>query len=206
MFQCPYSNYCSLLYRETQSISYLRVFHGSPNTPTVDVYINNKLVSSRLSYMGFSTYLRTTPGKYNIKVFPANKMDNAVMNTNITVPERAIITDAIIGNLPNISLLPILEPVFSRIPSKVYIRFAHLSPNAPNVDIIVQGKEKIFTNVGFKEVTKYITLNAGTYIFDVNISKTDKRILHVPNINLLPNKIYTIYAVGLVGQTPLFKS
>ena len=202
MFQCPYANYCSFLYRKTQSSSYLRVFHGAPNTPAVDVFINNKLVANKLSYMGFSTYLKTTPGKYNIKIFPANKKDNAIINTNITVPERAIMTNAVIGNFPNISLLPILEPVFSKIPNKVYVRFAQLSPNAPNVNITVQGKEKIFTNVEFKEVTKYITLNAGTYIFDVNISKTDKRVLHVPNIVLLPNRIYTIYAVGLAGQTP----
>lgn len=202
MFQCPYANYPSFLYRENQNSSYLRLFHASPNAPAVDVYINNKLVASRLPYMGFSAYLKIIPGKCNIKVFPANKKDNAVINTIITIPERTIITDAVIGNLPNVSLFPILEPVFSRIPNKVYVRFAHFSPNTPNVDITVTGERKIFTNVAYKEVTKYIILNAGTYILDVNISKTDKKVLHVPNINLLPNRIYTIYAIGLAGQTP----
>jgi len=202
MLQCPYSNYCSSLYRENKNSSYLRFFHASPNSPAVDIYLNNKLVVRRLPYKGFSTYLKTDPGRYNIKVFPANKRDYTVINTNITVPERVIMTNAIIGSLPNISLFPISEPVFPRTQSKVYIRFIHLSQNAPKVDVIVPGKGKIFSNVGFKEKTDYITLNAGNYIFDVNISGTDKRVLHVPNIKLFPNKIYTIYAVGLVGSSP----
>jgi len=202
MLQCPYANYCSSLYRENQNSSFIRIFHASPKAPEVDIYINDKLIVSRLPYKGFSSYLKIAPGRYNIKIFPASKRDNAVLNTNITVPEKVIMTNAIIGNLPKISLFPILEPVFSRTPSKAYLRFVHLSSNAPKVDISIPHKGKIFTDVGFKEITDYIPLNAGTYIFDINISGTNKRVLHVPNIRLFPNRIYTIYAVGLVGQDP----
>lgn len=202
MFQCPYSNYFDSLYRENKNSSYIRIFHASPNAPAVDVYLNDTLVIRTLSYKGFSNYLKTTPGIYNIKVFPANTKVTPVINTNITVAERVIMTIAVIGRLPNISLLPILEPVFTKNPSKAYVRFVHLSPNAPKVDVTVPGMGKIFTNVGYKEITNYTALNAGTYVFNINVSGTDNRVLHVPNIRLLPNKIYTIYAVGLVGETP----
>lgn len=202
MIECPYSSYVNSLYRENNNSSYIRIFHASPNSPAVDVYVNDTLVIRGLSYRGFSTYLKTIPGTYNVKVYPANKRDNAVIDTNITVPERVIITYAAIGVLPSISLLPISEPVFTRDPRKAYVRFVHLSPNAPKVDIVVPGAGKIFTDVGYKEMTKYIAVNAGTYVFNVNVAGTDKTVLHVPNIRLLPNKIYTIYAVGLVGETP----
>lgn len=202
MFQCPYADYCSSLYRESQNNSFVRIFHASPNAPAVDVYINGNLSIKGLSYREFSNYLKVAPGDYKIKVFPSNKTDKAVLDTSVTVPERSILTVAVIGTLPNISLFPILEPVLPRIPTKAYVRFAHLSPNAPKVDIIIPAKGKIFTNIGYKEVTNYAALDAGNYIFNVNISGTDKRVLHAPNIRLLPNRFYTIYAVGLAGKTP----
>jgi hypothetical protein len=181
--------------------SFLRVFHASPNAPAVDVYINETLVVRRLAYKGFSTYLSILPGRYNIKVYPAGKKDTPVINTNTDVPARSIITAAAIGTLPGISLLPILEPVFATIPGKAYVRFSHLSPNAPNVDLVTGG-QKIFSNVAYKNVTNYVPVNPGVYTFNVNSSANNQRVLYVPNIRLLPNKIYTIYAVGLAGETP----
>ncbi len=76
-----------------------------------------------------------------------------------------------------------------------------MSPNAPNVDV-ASGGNKIFTNVPFKKVTDYIQVNPGAYNFDVNVSESGARVLYAPNIRLLPNRIYTIYAVGLAGQNP----
>ena len=201
MNYCPYYDYCSSLYRETPNNSYIRIFHASPNTPAVDVYVNDKQIVKGLPYKGFSPYIRTPAGKYNVKVFPTGKKDTPIINTDLNIPPRSIITVAAIGSLPDISLLPILEPVFSRVPGKTYVRFAHLSPNAPNVDLFINGK-KLFSNVPFKKVTDYTLINPGAYTFDIYIAGTQQRVLYVPNIRLLPNKIYTIYAVGLAGRTP----
>lgn len=201
MFQCPYSYNCPFLLRETSNNSFIRVLHASPNAPAVDVYINDKLAVKRLPFKGFSNYLRVPAGKYTIKVFPTGKMDTPVINTSVDIPARTILTAAAVGLLPDISLLPIPEPVFNRRPGKTYVKFAHLSPNAPNVDVSSGGK-KVFNNVGFKKVTEYLEVNPGVYNFDVTISENGKKVLAVPNIRLLPNRIYTIYAVGLAGKTP----
>lgn len=201
MYYCPNYEYCSSLYRETSDNSFVRVFHASPNAPAVDVYVNDKLIVSRLPYRGFSTYIRVPAGRYNVKVFPAGRKDTAVINTNVDIPARSIITAAAIGTLPNISLLPILEPSFQRTPGKAYVRFAHLSPNAPNVTVSTGGKA-VFTNIPYKMVTDYIQVNPGTFTFDISIAESGARVLYVPNIRLRPNRIYTVYAVGLVGQNP----
>lgn len=202
MFNCPYAPYCSSLYRENPNFSYIRVFHASPNAPAVDVYIDDKIAIRNLYYRGFSTYLRTAPGNYNIKVFEAGKKQNPVVNTNLNIPEKSIFTVAAIGTLPNISLLPILEPTFARNPSQSYIRFSQLSPNSPNLDLVLPDNRKIFSNVAYTKTTDYIPINAGTHIFNINRSDNNERILHVPNVRLLPNKIYTIYTIGLLGNNP----
>jgi hypothetical protein len=201
MFHCPYYNFNTSLYRETPSSSFIRVFHASPNAPAVDIYVNDKLTVKNLPYKNFSNYIRVPSGKYNVKVYPTGRRDTAVINTNVDIPARTILTAAAVGSLPNLSLLPVIEPVFNRVPGKTYVRFAHLSPNAPNVDV-TSGGNKVFTNVPFKGVTDYIQVNPGVYNFDVNVSESGDRVLYVPNIRLLPNRIYTIYAVGLAGKNP----
>jgi hypothetical protein len=92
MFYCPYSDYCSSLYREQQGSSYVRVLHASPNAPAVDVYVNDKLAVRNISFKGFSPYLRLAPGRYNVKVYPAGKKDTAVLNTNVDIPAKTILT------------------------------------------------------------------------------------------------------------------
>lgn len=202
MFNCPYCDPNFPIYRVPAVSSYFRVFHASPNSPVVDVYLDNDLVVRRLSYENFSPYLKVMPGKHNVKIYPTGKKDNPVIDTSVDIPDRTIITAAVIGLLPQISLLPIVEPILRKIPGKAYIRFSHLSPNAPNVDVTLPIGRKLFTNVGYKQTTDYISVNPGIYTLNVNLTSNGERVLHVPNMRFLPNRIYTIYAVGLVGKTP----
>jgi hypothetical protein len=102
---------------------------------------------------------------------------------------------------PYISLLPILDSTFDRIPGKTYVRVAQLSPNLPIVDLVTGGN-KVFSNVGFKDVTDYVAINPGTYTFEVNLMENSQKILYIPNITLLPNRIFTIYLIGLANASP----
>lgn len=202
MFYCPYYKPYPSIYRQNENTSYVRVFHASPNAPAVDVYINNNPVSRSLSFKGFSQYQSLQPGLYNFKIYPAGRTDTPVIDTNVNIPAKSIYTAAAIGELPNISLDLILEPLFQRVPGRAYIRFAHLSPNAPAVDIVLPNGRKLFSDITYKEVANYISLTPGKYTLNINLAGTNNRVLYVPNIRLLPNRIYTIYAVGLAGRTP----
>ena len=144
MFDYPYAPNYSSLYREDPNYSYIRVFHASPSSPAVDVYVDDKIAVRTLAYRGYSVYLRVAPGSHNVKVFPSGQRDNPVISTKLDVPGRSIITIAAIGVLPNISLLPIVEPIFPRNPSETYVRFSQLSPNAPNLDLVLPNTGKLF--------------------------------------------------------------
>lgn len=203
MFYCPYYLPDEFLYREEAApVSYVRVLHAAPGAPPVDIYVNNRLVISKLSYRGFSVYVPVSYGNYNIKVFPAGTTQNPVINTNLEISARSIYTVAVIGTLPNLSLQPILEPVIPTIPGKVYIRFANLSPNAPNMNLTLSDGKVLFRDVQYKEVTDYIPMNPGTYAFELRLTSNNERVLYVPNQSLGPNRFYTVYAVGLVGDKP----
>jgi len=99
-------------------------------------------------------------------------------------------------------VLPIEDPILPVMPGSVQIRFAHLSPNAPNVDITLPDGTVLFGNVGYKEVTDYLLVYPGTYILQARPAGTYDVVLYIPNITLLPDRFYTVYAVGLAGEIP----
>lgn len=197
-----YNSQYNIYSRQPLAPSYIRLLHASPNAPAVDIYANGNLVARTLRYREFTEYFSIPGGSYNIVVFPAGQTTNPVLSTNINVPGGSIFTVAAIGLLPSISLLPAEEPRMNIPPGKLMLRFVHLSPNAPNVDLAIQTGEVAFSNVAYQGITQYIAVNPGTYTFNLNVTGTDQRVLYVPNITLQAGKFYTIYAIGIAAGAP----
>lgn len=203
MLICPYLSNFENYFRNPDPEAYVRILHASPKTPTVDVYVNNIPIFRNISYRGFSNYVKLPGGGlYNIKVFPAGTKVTPIINTNIFIPDGRIYTVAAIGELPNISLLPIEDPRIPITPGKASIRFVHLSPDTPNVDVTLPNGKKLFSDVSYKEISNYVNVNEGTYTLQLRVAGTDKITLIVPNIKLTPNRFYTVYAIGFSSKTP----
>ncbi|MEL7648129.1 MAG: DUF4397 domain-containing protein [Sedimentibacter sp.] len=203
MYNYPYTNMLAQCYMMQQQMnSKIRVLHAVPNAPAVDVYANDNLIVKNLAYKEMSPYLPVPAGNYNIKVYPTGETTNPVVDSSVYVPENSIYTITAIGQLPDISLYPIQEPTSANKTGMSCVRFIHLSPDAPPVDITLPDGTIVFSNVPFKSIANYTCVPSGTYTFRVNPAGTDNVVLTVPNVRLNPNTFYTVYAVGLVGDKP----
>ncbi len=202
MFNIPYRLYQTPYSREVSMFSYIRVLHASPNAPAVDVYANDKIIARNLTYRNFTPYIAVAPETYTIKIYPAGQTTSPVLTTDLQIPAYSILTIAAINMLEDLNILSISDPPIQPVPNMVNLRFANLSPNAPKVDLRLPDGRSLFTNVGYKEFTNYVSVPPGTYTIYVYAAGTNFQILYVPNINLIPDRFYTIYAVGLVGANP----
>ena len=194
-----------IIYTSTrQTYSYVRLLNASPNLQPVDVYANTALIASGLSFKGFTEYFQMLPGSYNIVVFPAGTTGPALLETHIEIPVRSIMTAALIGLSPALGSRTYFETVIQIPAGRLYLRFANLSPDSPNMDLVLSNGTRLFDNVSFGMATNYTPIPAGTYIFDILRSDTGARLLYVPNITLGTGRFYTIYAVGqIAGVAPL---
>lgn len=203
MYYNPYANMleqCYLL--QQQRTSNIRVLHAVPNAPAIDVYANDRIIIRNLPYKEISSYIPVPSGNTNIKIYPTGATTNPLIDTNVYMPENSFYTLAVIGELPNISLYPIQEPTSANKSGLSCVRFIHLSPNAPAVDIKLSDDSVVFSNVPYKSIANYTCVPSGTYTFRVNPAGTNNVVLTIPNIKLNPNTLYTVYAVGLVGESP----
>ncbi|MCA0972057.1 DUF4397 domain-containing protein [Halobacillus litoralis] len=179
----------------------VRVIHASPDAPAVDVYVNGQKVLSDISYKQSSDYLQVPGGQYQIDVYPAGKTDQAVVTQNLAVEGGNMYTVAAAGTLDSIRLIAALDNQ-SVSSGKAKVRFWHLSPNAPAVDIAVKGGDVLFRNVPFGKATRYMTLPPTTADLEVRQAGTNQVVKTVPGVKLEPNQAYTAVAVGLAGKQP----
>jgi hypothetical protein len=85
------------------------------------------------------------------------------------------------------------------------VRIVHASPDAPAVDIYVNGG-KVLENLPFREYSEYLALPAGGYSVDIKVTGTDTLVANVP-ISVAAGKDYSAIAVGYAGgKTPGFSA
>jgi hypothetical protein len=77
------------------------------------------------------------------------------------------------------------------------VRVVHASPDAPAVDIYVNGG-KVLENLPFREYSEYLALPAGNYSVDIKVTGTETLVKSVP-VSVASGKDYTALAVGYAG-------
>jgi len=187
---------------EQTSMGYVRVFHTVPDAPNVDIYADDKLIVSNLAYGDYTKYLTVPVGTYKLSLYVAWTKTTPVLTNMIIANENSMVTVAAVGKLSNISFLAITDANMPSRPGKAMIRFLHLSPNAPAVDITLPDGTVVFGNVSFEQITSYMEVSPMNYTLQVRVAGTSTVVLTVPNINLAADKFYTVYAIGLVGEEP----
>lgn len=179
----------------------VRVLHVSPDAPKVDVFINGEKTLENITYYQISPYLDVPAGSYKVDVYPSGKTTNPVLSEQVEVQADKSYTVAASGKLDNIRLMQIEDT--TTIPTnKAKVRFWHLSPNAPAVDIAEKDGDVLFSNISFGEVADYLEVDPGRKTLEVRPTGTEDVVLTIRDISLKPKEAYTITAIGLVDGKP----
>ena len=175
------------------------VTHASPNAPGVDLLIDDtKVNSAALSFPQSTAYLDVKAGTRNVKVNVAGTT-TTVISANIDFMKDKNYSLFAIDSVSKISSLLLTDDLTAPASGKSHVRFVHLSPNAPAVDIAVTGGPVLFSNVSFKGYQGFSPVDAGTYNLEVRLAGTTTVVLPLPGIALANGKIYTVFARGFVG-------
>ncbi|MBE5963244.1 MAG: DUF4397 domain-containing protein [Lachnospiraceae bacterium] len=188
--------------RTDRFYGYVSVMHAVPDAPNVDIYANDNLIVRNLAYGKYTAYLRIPAQTYELTVYVAGTKTNPVISRMLTLGRNEIFTVAAAGTLDSIELLAIQDADVPRVQDQALVRFVHLSPNAPAVDITLPDGNVLFEDISFGEVTEYIPVNDMIYTLQVRVAADDTVVLTVPRVDVRDNNYYSIYAIGLVGEHP----
>jgi Domain of unknown function (DUF4397) len=102
-----------------------------------------------------------------------------------------------LGMLGGLGLVAVLAmPVAAQ--NEAFVRVVHASPDAPNVDVWVDG-EAVLTDVPFTAVSDYLTLPAGTYNVQVTATGSTDPVIDA-DLTLEAGISYTVAATGLLAD------
>jgi hypothetical protein len=180
--------------------SSVMVVHASPNAPAVDLLVDNSPALSGLAFPNNTGYVPLPSGQRNVKVNAANST-TTVINENLNLDPNKNYTVFAVDSLSKIDVVVLEDNLAAPAAGKAHVRFVHLSPNAPAVDVAVTGGPVLFPNVSFKGSIDFTPVDAGTYNLEVRLYNSSTVVLPLPNITLQDGKIYTVFAKGFAGAT-----
>ncbi|GLB61186.1 DUF4397 domain-containing protein [Cytobacillus sp. NCCP-133] len=187
---------------ETQQESAkIRIIHATPDTGPVDIYVNGARVLQDFPYKEISDYFSLPAGRYQVDIYPAGNMVSTVLSRKMTVESGKMYTAAAAGKAGKLKFVTLEDQ--PAVPfGETKIRFVHLSPDAPAVDIAVKNRDVIFPDIAFRQASRYLALTPMTVDLEARIAGTSNVALSLPRAQFKADQAYTIVAVGLVASEP----
>lgn len=180
--------------------TYLRVFHSSSDLPRIDIMINGKKMIKNLSFKQCSPYLSFGQGQYRLDIAPA-ETEQPIFSTLVPIMGNHAYTFAVTGSETKVQTVPILDS--TPLPSgKAKLRFIHLSPDTPAVDVFLKDGESLFEKVSFQEATDYVQVSPGVVNIEVYLTGLKNSILSIPETEIMENKLYIIALIGHQKKSP----
>ena len=198
----------SSLIQDSNTPAAARVIHNSPDTPAVDVVVNNDFTAPLVEDLLFPTatdYVTVPPADYNVKVTAANNPGLVAIDADLTLDAGvfySVYAKDFFANVAPLVLIDDQRPVAT----EAKIRLIHGSPSAGPVDIYLSAPgddlatlTPNFSNVPFDADTGYISLTGGDYRVRVTPTGTQTVAIDTGTISLADGRIYTAVARDNVG-------
>lgn len=175
----------------------LRAVHASPDAPSVDILVDNAIVASSVAFKGVLDYTDVPAGDRNIKV-NLTGTPTSVIDATVPLAGGTDYTVLAVNFAASIEPLLLDDNTTTPTPGNAKVRVVHASPDAPNVDVLVDDTI-VLTNVAFKEFSDYLEVPAGDRNFKVNAAGTALTVIDVTP-TLIDGNIYTVVALNTLAN------
>jgi hypothetical protein len=183
----------------------VRVLHGSPDAPAVDVVVDGTTVLTAVPFGAISDYLTVPAGTHRVQVFATGTTTGAVIDANLTLDAGKAYTVAATNAVASIEAQVILDDPMASC-TTAQVRAVHLSADAPAVDVAVSGSAAdaaLVKGLVYPKNTGYLDLPAGSYDLDVRLAGTTTVALPLGTLNVAACNSYSVFVVGSAASPAL---
>jgi Domain of unknown function (DUF4397) len=186
--------------------AWVRVLHGSPDAPKVDVYVGADLGSaakvdalSGLSFGEISDYVEVDAGTYGVKVCAtADPMVCPIEVAALALAADTKYTVAASDLLASIDANVFVDAPDTSESEDTQVRVVHLSADTPSVDVLTQAGDSIGVDgLTYPNATGYAKFPAADY--DLKVCATaDHAVCPIDPgaLTLEAGKAYSVFAIG----------
>lgn len=183
-------------------VSYIAIYHASPDAPGVDVYLDTKKINtSAIPYGSYSGYLSLSTGAHELKF---NEANSTTLLTEISLPlvENSFYSLYLVNELTAIDVWAIEDVPKTPASGNAEVRFVHVSPDTPSVYVTYDEETtSLFSDVTYKQTPSFKEVPAGTHTFYIKDTSTDEILLTISDQAVENAQFYTIILEGF-SQPP----
>ncbi|MCZ4245023.1 DUF4397 domain-containing protein [Pedobacter punctiformis] len=176
--------------------------HASPGAGALDFIVDNSRVNNKIfTYTNDMGYFAAYPGSRLIGVTKKDSL-KYLTTTTATFKSGKFYSIFVIDTLKKNSILVLEDDLTAPETDKAKIRFVNLSPDAPALDLAIQGQPALFATKAYKEFTSFVAVApSDNYTFEVKESANPGAKTTLEAVKIEKGKIYTIWAKGLKSKT-----
>lgn len=183
--------------------SCIRVLNASPDSPGVDVYVNDTLVVQNLAY-GDSTEFTSVPSGDDSKIkltATGGSIDSPILEDDMDMDAGQAYEMIALNSADDLELTTV-EVDLSPVPSgQARIRVIGAASDAPDFDVEITDGPELFGGIGFKDSSDNAVIDASTY--DIQFKDGDDVLARVENFEVAASTAYDLIAIGSADDDTL---
>jgi hypothetical protein len=176
----------------------LLMTHASPDAPAVDLYVDDLIVAEDFTFPNSTRYTSIEQGEHKITLRKAGEK-TIVFETMQTINDDGYHSFFACDEMADLSALLLADDFGSPDIDETMVRFIHLSPNAPPVDLTKADGTVIFSSLSFRDASTFKPLPSGIKDYQIRLAGMDNVMLEIDDIKLAPHAAITIWVKGFVG-------
>ncbi|MFO1462960.1 MAG: DUF4397 domain-containing protein [bacterium] len=183
----------------------LQVFNASPDAPPVDVFVGKENAAGPLAFADFQQYQEVSAGNQTLRVNEA-ATSRTLTEQSGTLAANQDYTLIVVNFLNQIQTLLLSDDNSVDQPSNAKLRLVNAAPSAPGLDFYftapnadLNSVTPLLSDLGFKEVSDYLTVGAATYRVRVTQTGTKTVLVDSGNFVLSPSQVRTGVVIDSAG-------
>lgn len=187
--------------KEYHNLSSISAFNAVPFSKGFDLYLDYSRLNSYTENFDFGSFMKYRsifPGNRMVTlVTPQNSISQPLFLKQLSFDQNKFYTLLITGQ-SKIDYLLIEDEIRAPKKGKIYLRFIHLSENAPLLSMKINDVSiPEFNNANYKKVSKFVEFDAGLTYASIVSDNQYVSTMSFEN-NFLDQGIYTIFMAGLL--------
>ena len=178
-------------------VAQITFYHGSPDAPSLQANVDSRpFLTDLLNYSDYTGYRDFWQGQRRF-TFNAPNASTALIDTTFNIVKEKTYSIFLIEPLTGIEALLVTDSAGVPSSGKAMVRFVHLSPDSPPMDVVIDGQNgKVFSDVSFKEAAAFREIAAGNFVIQLKDASSSDVLVTTPDLVLQTGKYYTIITRG----------
>ena len=189
--------------KTSQPYSFLRIFHATPSSISLDIYLDEQLYTKDLLYEDFTVYKPLISGEHVISLC-LHKETEPILTRSLWISPEKIYT-LVITYAPHSETLQsyLLNDPLKKIPEdQLLLRIGNFSQIDAPLKFHLVDTKPIFKKIPSHQCTPYLSFNPATYTAELVHAESQEVLLSKTDCVLKISRCYTLYIIGGTEKFP----